>query len=45
MSAFRLVTRGRSSQLWDVWIRDEKEQLVAQGRVRLLCVDEERALG
>jgi hypothetical protein len=28
-----------------VWIRDEQEQLVAQGRVRLLCVDENRALG
>ena len=41
----RPVTRGRMSQLWEVWIRDEKEQLVAQGRVRLLCVDEERALG
>ncbi len=39
------VTRGRTSQLWDVWIRDEKEQLVAQGRVRLLCVDKDRALG
>lgn len=39
------VTRGRSSQVWEVWIRDEKEQLVAQGRVRLLCVDENRALG
>ncbi len=41
----RPVTRGRMSQLWEVWIRDEKEQLVAQGRVRLLCVDEDRALG
>lgn len=40
----RPVTRGRSSQVWEVWIRDEKEQLVAQGRVRLLCVDENRAL-
>ena len=39
------VTRGRTSQLWEVWIRDEKEQLVAQGRVRLLCVDKDRALG
>lgn len=39
------ITRGRSSQVWEVWIRDEKEQLVAQGRVRLLCVDENRALG
>ena len=41
----RPVTRGRMSQLWEVWIRDEKEQLVAQGRVRLLCVDEDRGLG
>lgn len=39
------VTRGRASQVWEVWIRDEQEQLVAQGRVRLLCVDEKRALG
>ena len=39
------VTRGRTSQVWEVWIRDEQEQLVAQGRVRLLCVDEDRALG
>ena len=39
------VTRGRSNQVWEVWIRDEKEQLVAQGRVRLLCLDENRAIG
>lgn len=39
------VTRGRTSQVWEVWIRDEKAQLVAQGRVRLLCVEENRALG
>ena len=41
----RLVARGHSTQVWEAWIRDEKEQLVAQGRVRLLCVDENRALG
>jgi len=41
----RPVTRGRTSQVWEAWIRDEKAQLVAQGRVRLLCVDEGRALG
>lgn len=41
----RPVTRGRSSQVWEVWIRDDTEQLVAQGRVRLLCMDENRALG
>jgi 1,4-dihydroxy-2-naphthoyl-CoA hydrolase len=39
------VTRGRASQVWEVWIRDAKEQLVAQGRVRLLCIDEDRAIG
>ena len=41
----RPVTRGRTSQVWEAWIRDEKEQLVAQGRVRLLCLDQDRALG
>jgi len=41
----RPVTRGRSSQVWEAWIRDEKERLVAQGRVRLLCVDENEPLG
>ncbi len=39
------VTRGRSCQVWEVWIRDAAEQLVAQGRVRLLCVEENRPLG
>jgi uncharacterized protein (TIGR00369 family) len=41
----RPVTRGRSSQVWEAWIRDEAGQLVAQGRVRLLCIDEKRDLG
>lgn len=41
----RPVTRGRSSQVWEAWIRDDKDQLVAQGRVRLLCVEQDRALG
>ena len=41
----RPVTRGRASQVWEAWIRDEQEQLVAQGRVRLLCVDGDRPLG
>jgi uncharacterized protein (TIGR00369 family) len=41
----RPVTRGRSSQVWEAWIRDDKGQLVAQGSVRLLCVDENKALG
>ncbi len=41
----RPVTRGRTTQVWDAWIRDEQGNLVAQGRVRLLCVDQGRALG
>jgi 1,4-dihydroxy-2-naphthoyl-CoA hydrolase len=39
------VTRGRTTQVWEAWIRDEEEHLVAQGRVRLLCIDGERPLG
>ena len=39
------VSRGRSTQLWEAWIWDEHEHLVAQGRVRLLCFDADRALG
>ena len=41
----RPVTRGRTSQVWEAWIRDEEGKLVAQGRVRLLCVTEAQALG
>jgi uncharacterized protein (TIGR00369 family) len=41
----RPVTRGRTTQVWEAWIRDEQGQLVAQGRVRLLCVAQEQQLG
>lgn len=41
----RPVTRGRTSQVWEAWIRDEEGRLVAQGRVRLLCLDQDRPLG
>ena len=41
----RPVTRGRTTQVWEAWIRDEEGKLVAQGRVRLLCVAEGTALG
>jgi 1,4-dihydroxy-2-naphthoyl-CoA hydrolase len=41
----RPVTRGRTSQVWEAWIRDEEDRLVAQGRVRLLCFDEDRPVG
>jgi uncharacterized protein (TIGR00369 family) len=40
----RPVTRGRTTQVWEAWIRDEQQQLVAQGRVRLLCIDASRPL-
>jgi uncharacterized protein (TIGR00369 family) len=39
------VTRGRTSQVWEAWIRDDQGRLVAQGRVRLACFDEGRTLG
>ncbi|HEY4026095.1 MAG TPA: PaaI family thioesterase [Candidatus Dormibacteraeota bacterium] len=41
----RPVTRGRLSQVWEAWIYDEDERLVAEGRVRLLCITEDRPLG
>jgi 1,4-dihydroxy-2-naphthoyl-CoA hydrolase len=34
----RPVTRGRTTQVWETHIRDADDRLVAQGRVRLLCV-------
>lgn len=39
------VTRGRTTQVWEAWIRDEEGKLVASGRVRLLCVAEGTPLG
>lgn len=36
------LTRGRMSQVWEADIRDADDQLVAQGRVRLLCVAPDR---
>jgi uncharacterized protein (TIGR00369 family) len=44
-AAARPLTRGRTTQLWEAWIWDEQERLVAQGRVRLLCLDQDRPLG
>ncbi len=40
----RPVTRGRTTQVWEAWIRDEAGRLIAQGRVRLLCLDADRPL-
>ncbi|HSB21453.1 MAG TPA: PaaI family thioesterase [Anaeromyxobacteraceae bacterium] len=41
----RPLSRGRTSQVWEAFIRDDQGRLVAQGRVRLLCLDQERPLG
>ena len=41
----RPVTRGRTTQVWEAWIRDEEEKLVAQGRVRLLCLSDGEPIG
>jgi 1,4-dihydroxy-2-naphthoyl-CoA hydrolase len=41
----RPVTRGRLSQVWEAWIRDDEDRLVAQGHVRLICFDAQRPLG
>jgi uncharacterized protein (TIGR00369 family) len=40
----RPLTRGRTSQVWEVSIQDERERLVASGRVRLLCLDPDRPI-
>jgi 1,4-dihydroxy-2-naphthoyl-CoA hydrolase len=39
------VTRGRTTQVWEAWIRDDQDRLVATGKVRLLCVEQGRDLG
>jgi 1,4-dihydroxy-2-naphthoyl-CoA hydrolase len=31
----RPISRGRTNQLWEAWVRDEHDRVVAQGRVRL----------
>ena len=31
----RPISRGRTNQLWEAWIHDERDRLVSQGRVRL----------
>ena len=38
------ITRGRKTQVWEARVIDEKEQIVALGRVRLLCLEADQAL-
>ena len=41
----RPISRGRTNQLWEAWIHDDRDRIVSQGRVRLQNVssDHERA--
>jgi 1,4-dihydroxy-2-naphthoyl-CoA hydrolase len=41
----RPITRGRTTQVWEAEIRDEGDRVIATGRVRLLCVARDTALG
>jgi uncharacterized protein (TIGR00369 family) len=34
------ITRGRRTQVWEGTVRDDQGQILAIGRVRLLCLDE-----
>jgi uncharacterized protein (TIGR00369 family) len=38
------ITRGRKTQVWEARVLDDKEQIVAMGRVRLLCLDADQEL-
>jgi uncharacterized protein (TIGR00369 family) len=38
------VTRGRRTQVWEARVLDDQERLVAAGRVRLLCIEEDQEL-
>ena len=38
------ITRGRTTQVWEATIFDEEERIVATGRVRLQCLDQDRPL-
>jgi 1,4-dihydroxy-2-naphthoyl-CoA hydrolase len=38
------ITRGRKTQVWEARVLDDKNQIVATGRVRLLCLEQEQEL-
>ena len=38
------ITRGRQTQVWQAQVLDEKDRLVATGRVRLLCLESDQSL-
>jgi len=38
------ITRGRRTQVWEARVLDDQDQIVAIGRVRLLCLEADQAL-
>ena len=38
------ITRGRRTQVWEARVLDDKDRVVATGRVRLLCIDADQPL-
>jgi uncharacterized protein (TIGR00369 family) len=38
------LTRGQRTQVWEARVVDPEDRLVATGRVRLLCIDDEQPL-
>ena len=38
------ITRGRRTQVWESRVLDDQERIVAAGRVRLLCLEQEQEL-
>jgi uncharacterized protein (TIGR00369 family) len=40
----RPLARGRRTQLWEARVEDERGELVATGRVRLICLEEGSSL-
>jgi 1,4-dihydroxy-2-naphthoyl-CoA hydrolase len=38
------ITRGRRTQVWNASVLDDKDQVVATGRVRLLCLEADQEL-
>jgi uncharacterized protein (TIGR00369 family) len=39
------ITRGRTTQVWEADVRDEQDRILATGRVRLLCLARDAAIG
>jgi acyl-coenzyme A thioesterase PaaI-like protein len=38
------ITRGRRTQIWEARVLDDQERIVAAGRVRLLCLEQDQEL-